>query len=340
MILGRFFDARSSASQEALLAPGADGNWVIAIGEREVRVDPAQVQISDRLGSVPRRLRLPDGAEFETTDNDGIDGLLGGAARRGSGFVDFLERRWGVALASLAAVVLISAATVRYGLPALSGWAATQLPPEVDLRIGTHSLEVLDRTLLNPSRLSPQRQSWLLSIFARMTADLDDGHHYRLEFRSGKMGPNAFALPSGIIVLTDELVDLAEHDEELMAVLAHEIGHVRGRHALRQIIQSVGVSALAMVVLGDVSSISALATAAPVLIEARNSRELEIEADGFSRDWLTGNGIAAERFDNILCRMMQREVGKGAGPGSFLSTHPAIDERARCMPGGKQASSP
>ena len=41
----------------------------------------------------------------------------------------------------------------------------------------------------------------------------------------------ALALPGGIIVVTDDMVNLAANDPELLAVLAHEMGHLRGRHA-------------------------------------------------------------------------------------------------------------
>ena len=137
-----------------------------------------------------------------------------------------------------------------------------------------------------------------------MTEPLKDGHVYRLEFRQGGLiGANAFALPSGIIVMTDELVEMAETDDELVAVLAHEVGHVRGRHALRQLLQAAGVSALAFALLGDVSSISALLSAAPALLHAKHSRDFEREADGFAKQWLRENGIAESNFDAILCRI-------------------------------------
>ena len=109
--------------------------------------------------------------------------------------------------------------------------------------------------------------------------------------------------------MTDELVQVSHDDEELQAVLAHEIGHVRGRHALRQIIMATGVSALAMGVLGDVSSVSALASAAPVLLHTKHSRDFEREADAFARDWLQRQGIPGSRFDDILCRMSRSARG-------------------------------
>ena len=75
--------------------------------------------------------------------------------------------------------------------------------------------------------------------------------------------------------MTHELVELAKTDDELVSVLAHEVGHVRGRHALRQLLQAAGVSALAVALLGDVSSISALLSAAPALLHAKHSRDCD-----------------------------------------------------------------
>lgn len=326
---GRYFDARSAQANTATLEATVGGSWRLAAGAIQLVVDPSQARVSDRIGNIPRRIHLPDGSEFETADNDGIDALLVARGHR-RGLVHALERRWGIALAALAGVALFSFIVIKWGIPAAAGWAAARMPVSVDQRIGTGVLEVLDHGLLQPTRLPPQQQSRMDNLFLRMTAGLRDGHEYRLELRGGRLGPNAFALPSGIIVFTDELVNLSRSDEELMAVMAHEIGHVRGRHALRQIIQATGISALAVAVLGDLSTVSSLATAAPALLQAKNSRELEREADEFARDWLRDNRIDPGNFDAILCRMTGADRrGAGESP-DFLATHPAVDERALC----------
>ena len=63
-------------------------------------------------------------------------------------------------------------------------------------------------------------------------------HDIRIVFRKGgRLGPNAFALPGGTIIFTDEMIMLSEHDDELLAVLIHEIGHVVHRNGMRTIIQ-------------------------------------------------------------------------------------------------------
>jgi Zn-dependent protease with chaperone function len=291
------------------------------------------VEISERVGRIPRRLTLPDIGVFETTDNESVDRALA-ALGRSPGLVHWLEARWSVAIASLVVVAVGSLLFVRFGVPAIANLAARTLPVSVDRVLGAQTLELLDRILLEPSALSASRQLELQQRFEAMTPDRDEGRNDRLELRAAPtLGPNALALPSGIIVMTDELVLLAEHDEELVAVLAHELGHVRGRHALRQLLQSSGVSAVAFALLGDISSASALLSAAPVLIEAKHSRDFEREADAFAKEWLAGNAIPAHRFDAILCRMQSESGGDADSPiARYLSTHPTTDERVRCEP--------
>src|SRR4029077_985450 len=111
------------------------------------------------------------------------------------------------------------------------------------------------------------KQGELRRNFTALTAGLGDGYAYRLEFRACKgMGPNAFALPGGAIVLTDDLVELAENDAQISAVLAHEIGHVRNRHGLRLALQATGLSALIAALAGDAVSITSLAATLPTAL--------------------------------------------------------------------------
>ena len=145
------------------------------------------------------------------------------------GLVHWLESRWQVALGSVAGVVIITVAFLVWGVPAIANWAAGVMPASMDRAIGAGSLEVLDRVAFEKSNLPKARQRELKAMFTHMTAPLDDGHDYELELRDGGgLGANAFALPSGIVVMTDQLVELSKSDDELRAVLAHEIGHVRG----------------------------------------------------------------------------------------------------------------
>jgi Zn-dependent protease with chaperone function len=333
MIAGRYFDGRSAAGADASLDFAADGKVYVHGIASPIAVPLAEIRISERVGNITRRISFPDGGVFETHDNDAVDrarealGLKGGSA-----LVHWLESRWQIAIASLVAVVLVSIAFLHWGVPAAANWAAKVMPAEVDQAIGTGTLDVLDSAAFQPSVLSRTRQRELRNRFVDMTAPLDDGHVYQLEFRHGGfIGANAFALPSGIIVMTDELVDLAKSDDELISVLAHEVGHVRGRHALRQLLQAAGISALAFALLGDVSSISGILSAAPALLHAKNSRDFEREADAFSKQWLREHDIAESNFDAILCRISGSH-GQEDGEDDFdyFSSHPSTTERAQC----------
>lgn len=332
MIAGQFFDGKSSTPWPAQLDFSADG-VVHILGTPEPRNVPlSAITVSDRVGRTPRRLRFADGAVFESLENDAIDaGLIALGHHHFSRRVDKWERAWKPAMAALVAIVVLSVGFVVFGIPLMANLAARVLPPSVDRAIGSQGLAIFDRSVLSPSELAPSRQKALRARFDAMTAPLDDGHRYRLELRnSATIGANAFALPDGIIVMTDQLVALAQNDDEIVAVLAHEIGHVRKRHALRMILQSTGVAAIAFAVLGDASSISALAAAAPAaLINAKHSRDFEREADGFAKEWLQENHIASNRFDDLLCRLA-KEHGSTPGSMSYLESHPPIDERAQC----------
>lgn len=333
LIPGRYFDGRSAAGVDASLDFGADGKVHVHGSVIPLAFPLSEVKVSERIGNITRRISLPNGGVFETPDNDAVDQALHTLGlQQGSSLVHWLESRWQIAVGSLAAIALISVAFIHWGVPAIANWGAEVMPAKVDSAIGSGTLDVLDNVAFRPSDLEEARQQELRGRFITMANPLDDGHEYQLEFRHGGfIGPNAFALPSGIIVMTDELVELSKNDDELVAVLAHEIGHVRGRHALRHMLQAAGVSSLAFALLGDVSSISGVLAAAPALLQAKYSRDFEREADGFAKQWLRENGVAESSFDAILCRISgSHGEERDEEHFDYFASHPSTTERAQC----------
>ena len=133
-------------------------------------------------------------------------------------------------------------------------------------------------------------------------------------------------------MVTDELVALAKDDREIEAVLAHEFGHQRGRHILRHLLQDSIAALLVAVTVGDLSSLTSLAAAAPtLLLQAKYSREFEREADDFALAYLARHRIPPEVFAAMLERL-EKSRPEGRNVPDFLSTHPDIRvriERAR-----------
>jgi Zn-dependent protease with chaperone function len=160
--------------------------------------------------------------------------------------------------------------------------------------------------------------------------------------KGGPLGPNALALPAGTIVFTDEMVKLAQNDDELLAVLAHEIGHVVHRHSLRMLVQDSLLAFLALAVTGDVSGTSQIFLGAPVLLtELYYSREFEQEADDHALRYLCRQRVDPRRFADLL-RRVEAEVAKKRGDGDqkwgrYLSSHPATEERIQPFLAGASA---
>lgn len=327
---GQYYDGRSSRAQSAELETVGAGRVRLRTpgGERVHAL--AELEISARVGGTPRHIGFPDGAKFETGDNDAIDSMLvaRGAARRAR-LAHMLESRWRYALAAVLAVAAIAWGVYRYGIPAAAKAAAFALPAETSQSIGQGTLELLDRLVLGPSNLDAATQARLRERFARIAAE-EPGLRLALEFRKGqRIGANALALPAGTVVLTDELVRLARHDDELATVLAHEVGHVVERHALRRALQGSAVALGAILITGDLSGAAAVVAALPtVLIELQYSQAFELESDRYALAWARRAGIDPAHFGRLMRRMEASRRREIEVP-DWLSTHPATEERIR-----------
>jgi Zn-dependent protease with chaperone function len=186
-----------------------------------------------------------------------------------------------------------------------------------------------------PSALPGKRVEAIRRIFRDVAREAAIGDGARILFRGGgPLGANAVALPAGIVVVTDELVSLAKDNGEIAAVLAHEAGHVRGRHGLRHLLQNSMTVLLVSAATGDLASISSLAAAAPtMLVDAKYSRDFEREADAAAARYLRSRGIPLRKYADILSRMEADRERYGKGERSrvsgYLSTHPSVRERIR-----------
>lgn len=338
-IRGELYDGQTSRHFAAVLRPASDGELQFAWEGGSSSYLLGAVTVSSRLGNTPRYFTLPDGWKFETRDNDSVDALLKQHQQHGwNAWVHKLESRWHYVLASLAFVVVFVWGMLQYGLPAAAEGIAYQLPARITDDISEETLGYLDDHLFEPTEIADAQRQRLQSRFTAMTAELDSGHDFRLQFRKGgeMIGANAFALPSGAIVMTDELVKLSQNDDELAAILAHELGHVMYRHSLRQILQNSALSLFITYSTGDVSS---LVVALPMmLVQLGYSRDFEREADHYAHDYMLDHGIALEHFAHILTRIEdshreRREAMKKRGERSkifeYLSTHPDTGERVK-----------
>lgn len=152
---------------------------------------------------------------------------------------------------------------------------------------------------------------------------------------------NAFAAPSGLILVSTGMLDLCQTEDELAAVLAHEIGHVVGKHGLRAIKNSRLTSAFSILAAEsarnfgseDVKQLvedyeGSINDVTTTLMVNGYSRGLEEEADRIAITILQRVGYNPKALASMLAEMQKRL--KPGGPG-FARTHPAPKDRIEAM---------
>ena len=316
------------------------GMLLVVSGDFLTRQEPvSSLEISEPMGDAPRIVRFTDGAHCEVSEHAAFTRLLRDAGIS-DGLVVSMQARWHWALIAVLLTVITAGAGYRWGLPATADWIAGRLPDNLLAGMGEATLEILDDHIFGPSQLTAKRQETIIRAFGQMQVPTGDLPAHRIEFRDGgRIGANAFALPDGTIIVTDQLVEIARDDDEILGVMAHEAGHLERRHSLRMLIQGSIVGFVVGWYLGDVSSVAAGLPSA--ILQARYSREFEREADRFAMQMLELNDIPPVALARILQRM-QADMHcaiSGDTPGNpfgdYLGSHPATRERISTLTGDK-----
>jgi len=327
-----YFDGRSARGVSVVLSSTAGQLSIDGPGVR-LALPLAEVRLTPRLGRTRRRMEFADGSACEFDDAEMLDDWFRAAPHRRANLLARLERHWGVVTLALVTVAVTMVASALWGLPWIAQHVALRLPESWAITIGQDALAGLDNMLGAHSEVPEARQRELQAAFAALAADTEPPA--RLVFRTwAQLGANALALPDGTVILTDSMVALADDDNELLSVLAHELGHVHERHALQRLLASAGILGIGHVVAGDAAGLSSLVLAGPtILAHLHHTRALEIAADRYAFALMRQHDIDPVWFARML-RKLEGELPKHSGTdesisSSWLSTHPPSEERAR-----------
>lgn len=145
---------------------------------------------------------------------------------------------------------------------------------------------------------------------------------------------NAFALPGGYIYIFRGLVDRLASDDQLAAVLAHEIGHVTAFHFEQRLQQGIGLTILQALV--GRSQQPSPATKRQVLAGINElmlsfSREDELEADRLSVKYLQAAGYRPEAALEAVELLKKRLFEEEPIRRFHVRTHPYLDDRLRAI---------
>jgi predicted Zn-dependent protease len=148
---------------------------------------------------------------------------------------------------------------------------------------------------------------------------------------------NAFSLPGGPVYLDMGMVELAENEDELAAVIAHEMGHVAARHATEQM-TTLQLSQMAMFI-----TLSAVGGVSPIALEGtrlgyilgilRYSRGMESEADDLGLELMKSAGYDPRGILGVLGHIEEERRSDPVLLERLLSSHPLPDDRIRALEG-------
>jgi predicted Zn-dependent protease len=211
-------------------------------------------------------------------------------------------------------------------MPAMAIFISSKIPVSWEVHMGEYVLrEINVMRGISKSEVTAQRQEHIQARFSRMKihAGLPGA---QLHFRGGSA--NAFALPGNTIIVLDGLVNRL-NDEQVMAVIAHEFGHLHHRHVMQKLISWNAMRAGIEFYLGGQSSsaVQAGTLAAQAFVLSAYGRHNERQADAYAIALLKSSGENPVAFVQIMQFFLMLEKQHAKASGGWASTHPSTESR-------------
>jgi predicted Zn-dependent protease len=227
---------------------------------------------------------------------------------------------------SLAAAVSL-VLTVVYLVPIVADELAPLIPPPLEQRLG-EAVDNQVRVLFGGKVCEgAPGQTALAKLSAKLAAGLDLPLPAEIAVLDTSV-PNAIALPGGRVYLFNGLLQRANAVDEIAGVLAHEIGHVKGRDGLRKLIQTGGSAFLLGLLFGDVTGGGALILVGRMLTDSSYSREAERGADRVAADVMLSLGRSPKPMGAFLLRVTGSQKDDRF---PFLANHPVSEDRLAAL---------
>ncbi|MBM0741690.1 M48 family metalloprotease [Phormidium sp. CLA17] len=237
-------------------------------------------------------------------------------------------RRWGYICLSIAIALVLTlgqpmvAQAISWGDLILRGIQVVQLSSLSDrqeVEIGQQINQQLTRSQVRILQ-NPQVNQYVNQIGQRLAASSTRPNiPYRFQVVDDR-GVNAFATMGGFVYINRGLLNLASNEAELASVMAHEIGHIAGRHSVAQMRKTAVANGL--VGAAGLNRNTAVNIGVELAFRRPNSRQDEYSADALGLETLAKTGYAQSAMVNFMSKLLQSR-----STPTFLSTHPATSER-------------
>ena len=203
-------------------------------------------------------------------------------------------------------------------LPAAAGALAGAMPRSTEIALGNSLFNAVTAEYETDDSLTANVNAYIRHI--------DFNAEYPIHITVVKRDElNAFAFPGGRIVVYSKLLEEMKRHEELAALLAHEVAHVKHRHSLRALARSLSGYIFISLLVGDANAVMAVVVDnADMLNRLSFSRSLERHADEDAAETMKRNNLDIDGMVGLF-ETLNRE--QAIDVGQFLSTHPLTDER-------------
>lgn len=228
-------------------------------------------------------------------------------------------------LLAMAGTVLSCMLGLWLGMDALVEEAVSRIPPEWEKQLGDAAMQeaLAGQAVVTEGPVVEAVQA----ITTRLTEQIPNSPYRFTVTVVRSPVVNAFALPGGSVVVFTGLIKEATSPEEVAGVLGHEINHVLQRHGLERIVKTLGIMAIAAIVLGDQQGLIGLARQLGVEIVAlKFNRDQETEADTTGLRLLHKAKVDPAGMIAFFERLARSEKEKQRV--ELLSTHPMSAARA------------
>ncbi|MBO1066872.1 MULTISPECIES: M48 family metallopeptidase [Nostocales] len=131
---------------------------------------------------------------------------------------------------------------------------------------------------------------------------------------------NAFATAGGFIYVNTGLLKTADNEAEVASVLAHEMGHIEGKHLIKQMRQRAIASGVASV--SGLDRSKAVGIGVQLALNLPRSRQDEFDADKRGLANITRTGYAQSAMVSFM-----KKLQRSSSVPTFLSTHPGASDR-------------
>ncbi|MBF0387593.1 MAG: septum formation protein Maf [Candidatus Omnitrophica bacterium] len=138
---------------------------------------------------------------------------------------------------------------------------------------------------------------------------------------------NAFALPGGYVYVFKGLLDYIKDDDQLAAVIAHEVAHVTARHSIKRLQASYGSFVAILAALQVNGALAGGISMATTSMFFDYSQQDEMQADALGVKYMKAAGYKPEGMVRMLEALQAYDRKQPVRPKSYGRTHPFVHQR-------------